>query len=221
MSRSSRERKIKEFIDIFCPILKSICDDLGLNFNADRSNMKYCRIMHGRSVYTFKIYYSEDEFIKVEINFIEKIFYETPEISIKAITDLFDSRDIMFQLNLSYQNFKVPSYSLKEITLEKYRAILTRKKLQERDLFDLFLIKDSLNASVDKILEKIRNSSLIKTDLVNLIKEKLNLLEKETFFDSQEKIEELAISEYQEKEFQQFKEQIKSVLKEICKKFLF
>jgi predicted nucleotidyltransferase component of viral defense system len=220
MTRLAREKKIKQFIDTFCPVLKSICDELGLDFSIDRSNVKYCRIMHGRAVYTFKIYYSDEQFIKVEINFVEKIFYETPEISVKAITELFDSRKLLSDLNISYQNFKVPSYSLKEITLEKYRAILTRKKLQERDLFDLFLIKDSLDANLDKVIEKIKNSSLIKTDLNNLIKEKLILFEKGVFFDSQEKIEELAISEYKNQEFQEFKDKIKPILIEVCKKFL-
>ncbi len=220
MNRSGREKTIKKFIDEFCPILKSICDEFGLDFNTDRSNTKYCRIMHGRSVYTFKVYYSENKFIKVEINFIEKIFYETPEMSINAITQLFESKKLLEDLNLNYQNFNVPSYSLKEITIEKYRAVLTRKKLQERDLFDLFLIRDSLNADIDEIIEKIKNSSLIKTDLINLIQEKLTCLEKETFFDSQEKIEELAISEYNEKEFENFRKEIQPKLKDICKKFL-
>jgi predicted nucleotidyltransferase component of viral defense system len=220
MSRSTREKVIKKIIDEFCPVIKSICEELGLEFDTDRSNTKYCRIMHGRSVYTFKIYYSENKFIKVEINFIEKIFYETPEVPVKAITELFDSKKLLDDLNLNYQNFNVPSYSLKEIILEKYRATLTRKKLQERDLFDLFLIKDSLNAPIDKILEKIKNSSLIKTDLVDLIKEKLTLLEKGRFFDSEEKIEELAISEYQKHEFENFKEKIRSILIKICEQFL-
>ena len=112
------------------------------------------------------------------------------------------------------------SYSLKEITLEKYRATLTRKKLQERDLFDLFLIKDSLKADVNEIVEKIKNSSLIKKDLIGLINEKLDLLQKGKFFESDEKIEQLAIQLYKESEFEEFKEKVKPLLIEICKKFL-
>ena len=60
----------------------------------------------------------------------------------------------MLILGLSINNFNVLSYSLQEIILEKYRAVLTRKKLQERDLFDLFLIKGSLEADIKKIVEK-------------------------------------------------------------------
>ena len=130
MKRSAREKTIKKFIDNFCPILKSICNELNLDFDTDRSNIKYCKIMHPRSVYTFKLYYSDKQYIKVEINFIEKIFFETPEISIKTITDFFNSKRLLADLDLNYHNFNVESYSIKEIILEKYRAILTRKNLQ-------------------------------------------------------------------------------------------
>jgi len=220
MNRSAREKIIKNFINVFCTTLKSICDELGFDFNLDRSNKKYCRIIHPRLVYTFKIYYSEDKFIKVEINFIEKLFYETPEVSVKSITEFFDSEKLLENLNLTYENFKVKSYSLEEITLEKYRAILTRKHFQERDLFDLFLIKDSLNANIKLIVEKIKNSSLIKKDLVGLISEKLALLQKDKFFESKEKVEHLSIVQYNRDEFEEFKENIKPILIEICKIFL-
>ncbi len=212
MNRSAREKIIKSFIDVFCTTLKSICDELGLDFNLDRSNKKYCRIMHPRLVYTFKIYYSEDKFIKVEINFFEKLFYETPEVSVKSITEFFDSKKLLENLNLTYENFKVKSYSFEEINLEKYRAILTRKYFQERDLFDLFLIKESLNADIKLIVEKIKNSSFIKKDLTKLINEKLVLLQEGRFFESKEKVENLSVIQYNKEEFEEFKEKIKPIL---------
>ena len=220
LTRSARERKIKTFLDSFVPKLKEVTDALGLDFSTDRSNKKYCRIMHPRLVYTFKIYYSEVNFIKVEINFIEKLLDKTKEVSISAITNLFDSKKLMSDLGLSYANFKVESYSLKEITLEKYRAILTRKKLQNRDLFDLFLIKDSLNADTKLIAEKIKNSALIKKDLVSLITEKLVFLQEDKFFNSEETIEALVVAKYNLKEFEEFKQKIKPKLIEICNRFL-
>ncbi len=220
LTRANRERKIKEFIDYFTPKLKEVADALNLEFSPDRSNTKFCTILHGRTVYTFRVYYSKSQYIKVEINFIEKIIDITQEVSVKAITDFFDSQKLMFDLNLSYKNFNVSSYSLKEIILEKYRAVLTRNRLQERDLFDLFLIKDSLKADVKEVVEKIRGSSLIKRELNSLIKEKLKLLEEGIFFKSNEKIEELAVLEYNKKEFEEFKQDIEPILIEICRKFL-
>lgn len=84
----------------------------------------------------------------------------------------------------------------------------------------MFLIKDSLKADVNEIIEKIQNSSLIKKDLTVLINEKLNLLQKGKFFVSEEKIEEIAISSYEKKEFEEFKEKIKPILIQICERFL-
>jgi len=220
LPRSLRERKIKKFIDSFTPKLKEVADALSLDFSIDRSNTKYCRIMHPRLVYTFKLYYSDTKFIKIEINFVEKLINEPKKVSIKAITDFFDSKVMLYELGLSYQNFSVLSYSLEEIKLEKYRAILTRKYFQERDLFDLFLIKDSLNADIKLIIEKIKSSSLIKRDLTKLINEKLVLLQNNSFFESKEKVENLSIIRYDKKEFEEFKQEIEPVLIEICRKFL-
>ena len=220
LSRANRERKIKEFIDYFAPKLKEVADVLNLEFSTDRSNTKFCTILHGRTVYTFRVYYSENRYIKIEINFVEKIIDIPQKISVKAITDFFDSKELMFILGLKIENFKVLSYSLKEITLEKYRAILTRKDFQERDLFDLFLIKDSLKADVKEVVEKIKSSSLIKRELNSLIQEKLKLIEEGIFFKSNEKIEELTVLEYDKNKFEEFKQNIEPILIEICRKFL-
>ena len=220
LTRHARERKVKAFLDIFVPKLKEVADALGLDFSTNRSDKRYCRMLTGRTVYTFKIYYSDVNFIKVEINFIEKIINTPEKVSIKAITDFFDSKKMLYGLGLAYQNFNVLSYSLEEIKLEKYRAVLTRKYFQERDLFDLFLIKNSLDIDVSVIVEKIKTSSLIKRDLVNLISEKLALLQENKFFESKEKVDTLSIVKYNPKELEEFKEKIKPKLIEICNKFL-
>ena len=220
LTRHARERKVKAFLDIFVPKLKEVADALGLDFSTNRSDKKYCKMLTGRTVYTFKIYYSDVNFIKVEINFIEKIINTPEKVSIKAITDFFDSKKMLYELGLAYQNFNVLSYSLEEIKLEKYRAVLTRKYFQERDLFDLFLIKNSLDIDVSVIAEKIKTSSLIKKDLVNLISGKLALLQENKFFESKEKVDTLSIVKYNPKELEEFKEKIKPKLIEICNKFL-
>lgn len=148
------------------------------------------------------------------------MIYPPKEISIKAITDFFDSKGLMFSLGLKVENFRAMSYPIEEIILEKYRAVLTRDILKERDLFDLFLIKDSLNADINKIAEKINSASLIKKGLAKTISEKLSLLLKNEFFRSDEKIEDMAILNYSHRDFEAFKEAIKPILIKICKIFL-
>ena len=92
--------------------------------------------------------------------------------------------------------------------------------MKERDLFDLFLIKDSLKVNVNEIVEKIRSSSLIKRELEKTINEKLDLLNKDEFFKSDEVISDLAIVKYDLKGFEKFKNEIKPILVEICELFL-
>lgn len=220
LSRTARERRIKKFIDYFVPELKKVADTLNLEFSTDRSNTKFCTVLHGRTVYIFRIYYSENRYIKIEINFVEKLLNKPEEVSVRTITDFFDSKELLFILGLKSKNFKVLSYSLEEIILEKYRAILTRKNFQERDLFDLFLIKGSLNVNIGEIIDKIKSSDLIKRDLTNLIKEKLNLLNSNEFFESKEKIQDLAIVDYDDEKYNNYKNKIRPILIMICKKFL-
>lgn len=220
LGRNAREREVRKFLNYFVPELKKVAEALGLDFDTDRSNKKYCKMLSGRTVYTFRVYYTKDQYIKIEINFIEKTINEPQEISISAITDFFDSKKLMSDLNLSYANFKVKSYSIKEIILEKYRAVLTRGKLMERDLFDLYLIENSLNVNIEEVVDKIESSSLIKRELKNTIPEKLMLLKEDSFFNSEEKIASLAIAVYSFESFESFKQKIQPILIEICKQFL-
>ena len=69
-------------------------------------------------------------------------------------------------------------------------------------------------------MEKIKNSSLIKKDLTNLIKEKLVLLQDYRFFESREKVENLSIVKYDKKEFEEFKNKIKPKLIAVCENFI-
>ena len=220
LSRNARERRIKQFIDYFVPDLKKVTDNLGLEFNTNRSDTRFCTVLHGRTVYIFRIFYSKDKHIKIEINFVEKIINIPKEVLVNAITDFFDSKELIFTLGLKIGNFRVLSYTLDEIIIEKYRAVLTRDELKERDLFDLFLIKDSLKVNLDSVLNKIKSSSLIKRKLNRLISEKLSLLEQHEFFKSDEKISDLAIVNYNQHDFEKFKHEIEPLLIEVCKRFL-
>jgi len=221
LPRKQRERKIKEFINDFVPKLKKIADILGLDFSVDRSNIKYCTVIRKRAVYILRLYYNEgNNYIKIEVNFVEEMLNKPLKVNVKAITDFFDSKELLFILGLKINNFRVLSYPIEEIILEKYRALLTRPRLMERDLFDLFLIKDSLKVKINGVVEKVKNSSLIKKDLEKLIKTNLKKLENDEFFESEEKIEDLAVIKYDSKEFEEFKDKINYTLIRICKEFL-
>ena len=220
LTRNQRERKIKKFIDLFVPELKKVADVLDLDFSTDRTNTKYCSILSGRAVYIFRVYYDINRYIKIEINFVEQVYFKPKKVSVKVITDFFDSKELMFILGLKIDNFRVLSYPIEEIILEKYRALLTRPALKERDLFDLFLISASLNIKANEVVDKIKSSSLIKKDLKRLVGEGLKSLKTDEFFKSEEIISDLAIIEYDLDSFENFKNQIRPLLIKVCELFL-
>ncbi|MFH1710860.1 MAG: nucleotidyl transferase AbiEii/AbiGii toxin family protein [Nanoarchaeota archaeon] len=220
LTRNRREKKIKEFIDVFAAKLNEVAETLELDFSTNRSDQKYCSILSGRTVYIFRLYYSDERYMKVEINFIEKTINKPVEIVVKSITDFFDSKELMFILGLKTENFKVLSYSISEIILEKYRALLTRNYFMERDLFDLFLIPNSLDIDVKNAIDKIESSSLIKKQVRSIIEKKLEELKKGSFFSSTEQISDLAIIKYNAEDFEKFKEKITPLLIKICEEFL-
>jgi predicted nucleotidyltransferase component of viral defense system len=220
LSRKQRERKIKIFIDSFINQLKKVSTSLGLDFSTNRSDTKYCSILHGRTVYTFRLYYGAQRYIKIEINFVEKLINKPKKLQIKTILDFFDSKEVLFILGLNNNKLKILSYPIEEIILEKYRALLTRKELMERDLFDLYLIPNSIKVNPVKVVKKIEYSSLIKRELNKNIQEKLILLKEDNFFTSNEKITDLAITTYDPKEFEKFKTKIKPILIKISELFL-
>lgn len=220
LTRNRREKKIKEFIDIFVPKLREVAETLELDFSTNRSDQKYCSILSGRTVYIFRLYYPNERYIKIEINFIEKIINKPIEIVVKSITDFFDSKELIFILGLKTENFKVLSYPISEIILEKYRAVLTRDYLMERDLFDLFLISKSFDIDINRVVDKIESSSLIKKHLKKTIGKKYSELREGKFFLSTEQISYLAIVKYNQKDFEKFKEEIKPILIKICEKSL-
>lgn len=220
LSRHPRERAIKKIIDSFVPELKKVAESLNLDFSINRSDQKYCTIISSRAVYIFRLYYNEKRYIKIEINFIEEIINKPIKLSIRTITDFFDSRELLFILGLKIDNFNVLSYTIDEIVIEKYRALLTRDMLAERDLFDLYLIPESLKVDIKNIVKKIRASSLIKKDIISRIEAKFKELNENRFFKSTENISDLAIIKYSPSDFTQFKDKIRPILIKICKEFL-
>ena len=77
-----------------------------------------------------------------------------------------------------------------------------------------------MEVDIQDVVEKIKNSSLIKRELKNTIPEKLKQLNDNKFFNSEEKISDLSVVKYNLEEFEKFKQNIKPILIHICNEFL-
>jgi len=128
-----------------------------------------------------------------------------------------DLKSIVFDL----LNIRINTYNLDEIILEKYRAILTRPKLKERDVLDLYILynggKDILRFDDDLIYKKIQSASMISPDLNTNLRNNCKLLKDGEFDDSDDDIYRLTLYEINKKDYGEFKKNLFGKLVKICK----
>jgi len=179
--RTSMSEKISKIGELIEPIAKQF----NLDFKLEKENRKYFEFGGSNAFVTFKLWYdsvvlNKPSFIKIQINFIEKLNYKIKELPAIFILGNRDKKEIetLFSVYSYLLNpVKIKVYDLKEILIEKVRAILTRRGIKARDFVDVFLIvkkeKLNLNDLKKEIIEKISN--MLKFEKYNQ-----NLKNKET-----------------------------------------
>ena len=221
----SRNKREKAILNLIVPIIddvKLICDNVKFVFDTNRTNRKYIIVRNSRDVYILNIYYNslitgEEIPIKIELNFLENTFHDFLELKIKNIVD-----QDMYLKSIGYNlsNIKLKTYPLDEIIIEKYRAILTRDVLKERDVFDLYLInkgcKQVLKFNNSLIFKKIESGYMVSPDLSGNLKKNCTLLYDGEFGESDDDIRSLSLVEINEADYEKFKNQLYDKLKDIC-----
>ena len=228
LSAKQRKKAIRNITDELAGEINKIKEKFSLDFSTDKTNEKYCKVMDRKMVYVFKIYYrpvyGSKEFIKFEVNFNDELIHPVLYSDIKHLFDDKIIKDLEFTENLKIQIMKnIPCYDLREIAGEKVRAILTRPTIKERDLFDLFLISNTLNIkkSLDKekIVNKIvRSESFIK-GLPEKIKENIETLTKNRDSVIEERSK-LSLIKIKEKDYLKFEKDMIPFLVEIGERAL-
>jgi len=187
-STKSIKKICKEKIDAFGEQLEKI----GLRFKFDKADRNFVEIGNNNKLVTFKVYYNsvltgKSSFIKIQINFLEKIIFgpQTKELLPLIKPHQFTKEDqIYFKEFLEfYKPIKTKVYDIKEIVAEKTRSLLTRKAIKSRDAIDLLFIyqkfkikpQDFLKETKEKLLFSITAYSKYKDNLL-LTKEKLQTL---------------------------------------------
>jgi len=222
-SKNKREKAILKIIAPVINDIKLICDNVKFDFDTNRRNRKYIIVRNSRAVYILSIYYKslitgEEAPIKIELNFLEHIIHDCSESKINNIID----QDLYLKsIGYDLSNIKMNTYHLDEIIIEKYRAILTRDKLRERDVFDLYLInkscKEVLNFDNTLIFEKIESGYMISPDLGDNLENNCKLLHDGDFGDSDDDISRLTLVEIDDEDYEKFMNRLYDKLEEICK----
>ena len=222
----SKNKKEKAILKIIAPIIndiKLICDNVKFDFDTNRRNRKYIIVRNSRAVYILSVYYrslitGEETPIKIELNFLEHIIHDYSEAKINNVIN----QDLYLKsIGYDLSNVKINTYTLDEMIIEKYRAILTRDKLRERDIFDLYLInkncKNVFKSNNKLIFEKIESGYMISPDLGDNLENNCKLLNDGVFGDSDDDITRLTLVEIDDKDYEKFMNQLYNKLEEICK----
>ena len=158
---SDKINKLGELIEV-------IAKKLDLDFKMEKENKRYFQFGGSNAFVTFKIWYDSKEleketFVKIQVNHIENLNYPIKELDVRFIVPKNLEKDFSFIISEDAQillkPMKIKVYDLKEILIEKIRAILTRRGIKARDFVDVFLIvkkeKLDLNDFKKEIIEKI------------------------------------------------------------------
>ncbi len=166
-------------IDKLLALLKPASEKLGLDFKPVKSNRRYVELGGSNRLATFKLWYNPpaadgETFIKVQINFVEKMLHKPKKRKIKPLA-ISLSRTLEFLYpDHAYLATTGPTlyvYDLKEIAAEKVRALLTRRGFKVRDLLDLYMLSKK-GISV----KSIRKMALEKTTfMLSYLKYRENL----------------------------------------------
>jgi len=195
-SEKQTRKILSQKIGSIIALLDSISDKIKLDFKPDKNNHKYIEFGGSNKFVTFKLWYTslilnQKTFIKIQINFIEKLLH--PLVSIKVnpiITHEIDKEiQFIFKENSLAKPFNVRAYSLNEILIEKIRAILTRRGIKARDFIDVYLIQKEIkvnlkeveNGAIDKITFMLKYEKYVQN-----IKNKPEELKKELIIGKEE-----------------------------------
>ncbi|MFH8110217.1 MAG: nucleotidyl transferase AbiEii/AbiGii toxin family protein [Candidatus Aenigmatarchaeota archaeon] len=223
LSKKEIRRRLSEKIDEIGNIFEDIAERRELDFKCDKKNRRYVEFGGGNKFLTFKIWFNSrfigETFIKIQINFIEKIIFPIKKVFLKSLLD--ESKELQFLFPDIYNEYttkvRFNVYDIREIFCEKIRAILTRNGIKERDFIDVYLISKKFNIKytdmIDKILEKTRFILKLYEKYRDNLKKNLRIFSIENFpFGSEDY---LLLIKIDKKEFYQFVEEFIVYLKEI------
>jgi len=206
-------------------LIEIIAKKLDLDFKMEKENKRYFQFGGSNAFVTFKIWYNSQEleketFVKIQVNHIEKIIYPIRELNVGFIVSKNLEKDFSFiaseDVEILLKPFKIKVYDLKEILIEKIRAILTRRGIKARDFVDVFLIvkkeKLNLNDFKKQIIEKI-NYMLKFEKYIQNINNKESQLNEEVILGEEEAVILTPI----DKGFPKFVKEFTLFLKEIIK----
>ena len=191
LSQKKIRRVLSKKIDEVGKIFEHIANKRKLDFRYEKANKRYVEFGGGNKLLTLKIWFDSpfigESFIKIQINFMEKVLFLVKEAVLKSLIK--ESKELEFLFPDLYREYavkiKFKVYDIREIFAEKIRAILTRKGIKERDFIDVYLISKKFDVKYKdikgKALEKIEFALKLYRKYRENLKENLRILSIESF----------------------------------------
>jgi predicted nucleotidyltransferase component of viral defense system len=166
ISEKRLRKELTSIINLLSKIILDISTKINMMFSNNKSDRLYYEFSSNNKLTTFKIWYkslitNKNQFIKIQINFVEKIFFNFKTNKITNLFSQINKNEFLFlfpEFSIFYECPLIKTYDIKEILIEKNRAILTRKGIKVRDFIDLFLITKKINQNCvvyeDQIIQK-------------------------------------------------------------------
>jgi len=158
-------KELSQEITKLAKILENVAHQLGLNFKADKTDLKFMEFGGNNKFTTFKIWYTSvelgtDQFMKIQINYVEKFMNKMKQVKAKNILEekKIDAKEFSFLFpnnEVLLKTIEVKAYDIKEIAIEKMRAILTRKGMKARDYVDLYMIERKYKIKIESLKNEI------------------------------------------------------------------
>jgi predicted nucleotidyltransferase component of viral defense system len=147
-SEKQKRRLVSSELDKVISLLEGIAAAADLEFVGDKGNKRYVELGGGNRFATFKLWYDSvilksRQFLKIQINFVELLFYKTEEREAKSLVRVKDERELGFLFpgyTFLAESPKIKAYCIREVLLEKIRATLLRRGIKERDYLDVYII---------------------------------------------------------------------------------
>ena len=214
-------------IDRIGKSFEAIGEILGLDFTCDKANRKYVELGGSNKMVTFKMWYDScifgyTTFLKVQINFVEKLFFPTSDRNLRSLITNMVHNDIPAFFPTEYESYckdiTFPVYDIREILCEKTRSLLTRRGIKARDFVDMFQISKTFDIDLDELksqmVEKTAFSLKIYRKYRENLRRKKEMLGSDDFFEWGAE-RELLLCEISEAEFYGFVRKVLHFLREI------
>ncbi|MBS3131451.1 nucleotidyl transferase AbiEii/AbiGii toxin family protein [Candidatus Woesearchaeota archaeon] len=185
--KGKSENGIRRFLSSEISRLLGIVGDIskayGLDFKAGKENKRYAEFGGSNRFLTLKIWYvsavsRRDQFIKIQLNYVDLFKYRFKKLAAKPMIEA-DAKEAEFLFpgyaGILLAKPKLMAYDIREILLEKVRAILTRRGTKARDFVDVFVITEKL----DKDMWAFKKDVILKAKfMLKYEKYRQNLKEK-------------------------------------------